>query len=110
MIEYLLVDLDIDLPLEESTDPAEILDILQEIVATADVGDPLNIALFEYHPLLDADTEYLGVATIEAHLHKRIEARQRLRPLAFRVRSLFLLTPAAILRAYRSIPESSVVP
>ena len=80
MIEYLLVDLDIDLPLDESTDPAAILDILQEIVAAADEGDPLNIALFEYHPLLDADAEYVGVETIDAHLRKRIEARQRLRP------------------------------
>ncbi len=80
MIEYLLVDLDLDLPLDESTDPAVTLEILQEIVAAADEGDPLTIALFEYHPLLDANAEYQGVEKIEAHLRKRIDARQRLRP------------------------------
>lgn len=79
MIEYLLVDLDLDLPLDESTDPAAMLDILLEVVAAAEEGDPLNIALFEYHPLLDADAEYEGVEVIEAHLRKRIEARKRLR-------------------------------
>lgn len=80
MIEYLLLDLDLDLPLDESIDPAIVLDTLHEIVAAADEGDPLNILLYEYHPLLDAESEYLGVATIQAHLQKRVDARQRLRP------------------------------
>jgi hypothetical protein len=78
MIEYLLVDLDLDMPLDERTDPAEILELLREIVREADPGDQLNLLLIEYHSLINAESEISGVAAIEAHLVKRVEGRRRL--------------------------------
>jgi hypothetical protein len=77
MIEYLLVDLVLDMPLDEGTDPAATLELLREIVREADEDDPLAIVLVEYHPALQAESMIEGVEAIEAHLAKRVEARRK---------------------------------
>lgn len=77
MIEYLLVDLDLDIPLIEGTDPERILEFLREIVGEADEDDPLAIVLMEYHPALNADSTIEGVEAIDAHLAKRITAKRK---------------------------------
>ena len=77
MAVYALWDLQTETLIDESEDPGQILEAIQQCRTAFTPEEMPVLGLTEYHPALQTHHSISGEDVVVAHLQKRLDARQR---------------------------------